>query len=880
MEREPAPLYSSTSAVHVARAPRVLKVNVLYGMTGDEAAAGGGGNSTGPLGTSAAVYSALNLSRAASLSHSYGAHVGASATRRSMIEAANPNSSALSLTAMNGSGAATATSSLAKPVLDPSQVRCCPLDQWIPDAHVMNCMAPDCNNNFSLFNRKHRCRMCGRVFCASCCNNLVCLSAATAAKAMPTGMQEGLSVNNNNNTASSSHHTFYGTKSGNSPASTPELTALGGGSDAATPSGPTRAAVSANGVHGANGAGMRSNSGDSSVGSTSPGAETLTTTSQVGMDSTSGSANTSMGNATSNANSSNIVTNSVVSSPVVANVVPCRVCASCSYEVQLVVSTRQENGELRRRSRGELKMLQRVLLVKVMTYLNLLDLASMAMVSADFYFMSRDNLIWYQYNMTRWVQEGEAMQLSSLKSRAAALRAQQQRASPWYGGGGGNAPSSLADDIFNSTPVIQDATALSESEAAKRVISLHARYNYTQFLDFARRQEMARCEGLSSFSLGARILLSSPIRVALVGPSGIGKTAAVQSFLGEKAAQMVVRPTIGFVRRATAVRLAGGLSAEVTLHIYDLSGADRYEELRRFVCRHCHAIALCYDPAHKVTLVQAADIMMELEPVLGPQPVVVCGLLRKGPSHPSKGPMETAYGRGEGPPSRAAGMHESDTARKTLALEAYNAQSTPVNSGAAADVAPATTNPTTGASSTFAGIDSCTVGQSLSMTMGNDNGRGAGGGGGHLLVSSPPLTPSPPPAPVTTPTAGGSEVSIDDAVGITVRGLSSIQCPMLRPAPLFEALVQAVLDRLGEATVANTTTISEISAELTMQNESSLSATAASRLPSSTNPRSISDSVRRSSVRRRRPAASRTIVQDLLNLTMQPCALDILLDRK
>ena len=41
-----------------------------------------------------------------------------------------------------------------------------PLPRWQPDSEVAYC--PICGNEFSLFYRKHHCRKCGRVVCASC----------------------------------------------------------------------------------------------------------------------------------------------------------------------------------------------------------------------------------------------------------------------------------------------------------------------------------------------------------------------------------------------------------------------------------------------------------------------------------------------------------------------------------------------------------------------------------------------------------------------------------------------------------------------------------------------------------------------------------------
>lgn len=544
----------------------------------------------------------------------------------------------------------------------------------------------------------------------------------------------------------------------------------------------------------------------------------------------------------------------------------CRVCASCYYEAQLVISTRQEaTGEHRRRSRGELKMLQRALLVNILSFLTLRDLLNASLVSADFYFLSRDNIIWYQYNMIRWMQERELPQLSSLKSSAAEAAVASKQKSGWYTSSStapNNAALSSTNAFFSSAPVIEDATLLSESEAAKRVISLHARYNYTQFLDFARRQEMARCQGLSSFSLGARILFSSPIRIAIIGPSSIGKTACVQTFIGEAPSKMVVHSTVGFQRRTTTVRLANGLMTEAVLHIFDVSGAARHEELRRFICRHCHVIGLCYDPSRKMTLIQAADIMMNLEGSLGPQPVVVCGLLRhqgsrrRGSNVLTAPPSSAGLSSSHPPPQQSLDGHGGVVGSPLVS-------STGVKIGVSGDSVSDDEADTTAAS--FAPRSEAYP----------------------LAETSCSAPPSPRDSNLSSlqnySAIRGSratselEVSEEEAVGITVRGAASIQCPLLQPDIFFEQLVQSLLDKLAEATVAGMTSLADISDELHMKSSVTNRANAKGSGAESS---SAASSAVRVSVTRRRPQAQRAIAQDLLNLTMQPCALDILLDRK
>lgn len=45
-------------------------------------------------------------------------------------------------------------------------------DFWMPDHICRVCY--DCDSPFTFYNRKHHCRLCGRVFCAKCTSNSVC----------------------------------------------------------------------------------------------------------------------------------------------------------------------------------------------------------------------------------------------------------------------------------------------------------------------------------------------------------------------------------------------------------------------------------------------------------------------------------------------------------------------------------------------------------------------------------------------------------------------------------------------------------------------------------------------------------------------------------
>ncbi|OUM59854.1 hypothetical protein PIROE2DRAFT_23908, partial [Piromyces sp. E2] len=56
---------------------------------------------------------------------------------------------------------------------------------WEDDKEVKECSG--CHSKFSFINRKHHCRVCGKIFCANCVNNTVKLSIANQTLA-PNGV--------------------------------------------------------------------------------------------------------------------------------------------------------------------------------------------------------------------------------------------------------------------------------------------------------------------------------------------------------------------------------------------------------------------------------------------------------------------------------------------------------------------------------------------------------------------------------------------------------------------------------------------------------------------------------------------------------------------
>lgn len=48
---------------------------------------------------------------------------------------------------------------------------------WVKDGTVSKCIL--CNADFTMFNRKHHCRSCGKIFCSSCSSNKASIKGYT-----------------------------------------------------------------------------------------------------------------------------------------------------------------------------------------------------------------------------------------------------------------------------------------------------------------------------------------------------------------------------------------------------------------------------------------------------------------------------------------------------------------------------------------------------------------------------------------------------------------------------------------------------------------------------------------------------------------------------
>ncbi|CCW67867.1 unnamed protein product [Phytomonas sp. Hart1] len=732
------------------------------------------------------------------------------------------------------------TTSLAKPTLDPASVRWCPPDQWVPDAHVVNCMAPDCKMSFSIFTHKEHCKLCGRVFCSSCCTNEVgVLKDGSPCPSHSRNASENMKGSDplaSNGFHHPRNHSYV-------------LSEIDG----------TLPMVFTHSTQFASTGSMNCIAAHASVCNAASISTNLEPTSSCAViGDNAGPLSTSL--------------------PKTSKVVIYRVCNECFYETQLVISTRGEDGRLRRKCRGQMKLFQRVLLVNILSFLPLRDLLETALISSEFYFMSRENVIWYQYNTARWLKETENPHFSftgdtnhMLTVAAANSGSLASRNQYWLSAhdsyyrvasspssstltialDGGTASVVEGSVNYPRVPVLEDATALTQGEAFKRVISHHARYNYTQFLDFARRQEMARCEGLAWFSVASRVLLSSPIRVALIGPSGVGKTTSLRAFLKENKQGSTVHSTMGFTRYKVTLWMSSESKVGVNMEIYDLSGNERYEALRRFICSQCHVIGLCYNPCRKVTLVQAADVMMGVEPTLGPQPVVVCGLIPSAESYMagvnSTSPKDVCNGFN----ATLQNLHVSQTPHQKRSTTLPTVSSS---------------TPGTALSETYAGFQ----GSTIALATLSGDAASAPLRSIHSVHDATKCGLEDVPSlqserPTLHKNNFSVEVSEEDAAGITVRDGGSLHCLIHQTHAFYDRLVYSLIDRLSLAVMANRTSI----ADLTEYSEESE--------PCRFGGAPVSDLSR--SFAKRDPKVDKAIAEGLLRLTMQPSTLNVLLDR-
>eukprot|EP00758_Cryptobia_borreli_P015043 Tbor_TRINITY_DN5983_c1_g4::TRINITY_DN5983_c1_g4_i1::g.18652::m.18652 len=479
-----------------------------------------------------------------------------------------------------------------------AEIYCIPREKWIPDNRVVECMATECRQQFSFFNRRHHCRVCGKIYCASCCSeNIPRYMVSNSTRFFDVqnthlpaerDLRVSNDSNNNNNNNKNTHNTGLLVSSNPAYSST-------------------------------NNSNNNNNNNNTNIGINGIRSQQLTTP---------------------------------YLSPITSET---RMCKECCYNHQLAINRREATGHPRRRHRGELKMIQRARIVDIFSFLSFKELLNVSLVSSDFYFITRDNNLWMNFNALRW-ESDNSRHHSSIISRQ--LQPHYEQTSPITSTGVVGYGASRASSKRPSTA----GFLLRGLTTANGEISNHCRYNYTQFLKYCTLLENARCGGLANFASNAKLLLMKSVKVAVIGPAMVGKSVMIQHFADEMYSNVcsgvrvfspthvshhrrtasyamgpfdrdAYRPTCGLVVSHKKVTVTGEISLPQSgVIIYDVSGGARYEKLRGLVCRSVHVIILCYNVSSKGSLKEAVAQMSSIESLLGPQPVVLCGIIDQAKS--------------------------------------------------------------------------------------------------------------------------------------------------------------------------------------------------------------------------------------------------------
>jgi small GTP-binding protein len=92
--------------------------------------------------------------------------------------------------------------------------------------------------------------------------------------------------------------------------------------------------------------------------------------------------------------------------------------------------------------------------------------------------------------------------------------------------------------------------------------------------------------------MSARV--APPVKVVLVGDSGVGKTALVTAYC-RGGFEWDCIATVAPARSTATVKVQGG--AEVTLHIWDTAGQEAYHAISQSFYRDARVALVCYAPA-------------------------------------------------------------------------------------------------------------------------------------------------------------------------------------------------------------------------------------------------------------------------------------------